>query len=129
MSRDIEPWDDLATNLGFTSEKEMLADLYENMSIEEIATNLGVAKGTVRRRLEYHSISIKPRGGRHGERRLAKVSREEITELSVSETSKKYNTSPSLVYRERRVRKWNSVSSAQQDTSGDTPRDPEDSSS
>jgi len=63
MKTTNDRYDFYAKQLGFTSEKEMLEQLYEGHSIPEVAEVLKVATGTVLKRLEACGIPRRNRGG------------------------------------------------------------------
>jgi transposase len=58
-----ENWELKAKEFCFKSEKDMLAAMYENKSISEIAEMLDCGKATIQRRLALHKIQKRGRGG------------------------------------------------------------------
>ncbi len=65
MSAELVSWHQIARSAGYTSEKEMLEDLYlkKQLSIREIAAQLGFFYRSVHSRLKRYGIPLRSRGG------------------------------------------------------------------
>ncbi len=102
-----DDWAGVWKTLGFSSEKEMLVDLYVNngLSLAELSGVLGYSTFSIRRRILNHNIELRPRGGLNnlGKRVLAEISDEELN-LSTLEVAAKFNVCSSTVYSERKYR-------------------------
>lgn len=58
-----EEWHLLATNLGYSNERDMFEDLYAEMSLSEIAKRLNYSRAAIDRRINILGIPKRGRGG------------------------------------------------------------------
>jgi hypothetical protein len=102
-----ESWLEVAKTLGYENEREMLLQLYQEFSINEIAKIIGYTAWSVRRRLLEQGVQLRSRGGPNklGKRALINVSDEELASLSQLELAAKYKVCVATVYAERRLRR------------------------
>lgn len=104
-----ESWRPAAEALGFTSEEEMLRNLYllQKHSIKQIAHTLGYSTFAVRRRLLILNVQMRQRGGdkRSGKHFLKDVTHEELFTTPREKLAEKYGVDPSTVSVERQRRK------------------------
>lgn len=63
MSHDFQA---KATTLNFLGEKEMFEGLYKTMSLQQLATSLGISLHLCRKKLVEHGVIVRQRGGPNG---------------------------------------------------------------
>lgn len=115
-------WTEVWKALGYTSEREMLIDLYlENfMSLSEISKVLGYSNIAIRRRLLSHRIPLRPRGGVNnlGKRKLKDIP-DWVLKEPTERVAKALNVHASTIYAERRLRELSNYRSQAFDGAGD----------
>lgn len=103
-------WDLLARHSGYTDEREMLEDLYEEEghSIAEIASRLGAGTATINRRLDLLGIKKRGRGGANRAReqslKLFRLDARVALTLRLEVLSKLSGVSKPLCYKFRKIR-------------------------
>lgn len=107
MSMQEESWLPYAKSLGYTSEEEMLRDLYlvRQLSTSQIARALGFSRGSVNRKLRGKGIQLRRRGGNNsaGKGPLQHLPDEWFENLT-AERVKESGFHPSSIFKERRRR-------------------------
>lgn len=103
-----EDWGAIALYLGYTTELEMLTDMYvtRGMSCKAIATRVGMQQATVLRRLRLASIERRPRGGPMSTQRvwykLYLLDQRYVFGTSYSKVAKFLQVSEAVVYKYKR---------------------------
>lgn len=104
-----QDWNPLAKDLGYTNEREMLQDMYEQLrfSVRDIAKVVGCSNYCVRNHLVDCGIKLRRRGGpqNQNKRKLIDVDAETLFMEDAEELAARYNVHSTAVYRERRLRK------------------------
>lgn len=107
MPRIEDSWESIARTLGYSTEGEMLVDLYceQHFSLRELGHRLGFSVNSVRNRLSNLGVHIRSRGGpqRAGKTRLNGITDEQLQ--NIPETASKLGFHQSTLFKEKRRRK------------------------
>jgi hypothetical protein len=126
-------WTDYARSIGYSSERDMLEDMYlkQGLSLSQICVRIGCGLHTVNRHLNDLGISKRSRGGCNGSanqsRKLFLLDQRVVMKHNLYRLARLIGVSSSLLYKYRRTMQrqkeddtWNSVSSAPSQVSNAT---------
>lgn len=104
-----QDWGAEARVLGYSSEKEMLRDLYfeQGFSIKQISVVVGYSAFNVRKRLlMFLGAPLRTRGGPNnlGKRVLREVTDEKLASTPTRELAESYKCHPATITAERKLR-------------------------
>ncbi len=116
-------WTDYAHKIGYSSEREMLEDMYltQGLALSQISQRLQCGIHTVNRHLDALQITKRGRGGCSGaanqSRKLFLLDQRIVMTYSLLKLAKEIGVSSSLIYKYRRIMQrqpeeetWNSAS-------------------
>lgn len=116
-------WTDYARSIGYSSERDMLEDMYlkQGLSLSQICARIGCGLHTVNRHLDMLGISKRPRGGCNGSanqsRKLFLLDQRIVMKHNLYRLARLIGVSSSLLYKYRRTmlrqkedETWNSQS-------------------
>ena len=122
-----ESWDQIATQLGFKDEKEMLVELYvvQQFSISQLIKKLGYAQNSIRARLLEYGVTLRARGGANskGHSKLKDISDAELMKLKPSDAFR-FDCIPNTIYKEKVRRKLITPKESQPCTTPVSPQPP-----